>query len=136
MNDSLNGQIALVTGASRGIGHAIAMQLGAQGATVIGTATSQAGADAISQGFSEGAVKGRGQVLEVGDAAACEALVDSIIKEFGSLPPKNSFLSIFSSLQSLLTFLTSLLRLDSVFVLTSLIFGTIKPLGVSTAIPM
>ncbi len=85
MNDSLNGQIALVTGASRGIGHAIAMQLGAQGATVIGTATSQAGADAISQGFSEGAVKGRGQVLEVGDAAACEALVDSIIKEFGSL---------------------------------------------------
>jgi 3-oxoacyl-[acyl-carrier protein] reductase len=85
MNDSLNGQIALVTGASRGIGHAIAMQLGAQGATVIGTATSQAGADAISQGFSVGAVKGRGQVLEVGDAAACEALVDSIIKEFGSL---------------------------------------------------
>jgi len=72
-------QIALVTGATRGIGAAIAAELKAQGATVIGTATSQAGADKIS------AAGVQGVVLNVTDGAAVDALVDSIVKEHGGL---------------------------------------------------
>ena len=75
----LANQIALVTGATRGIGAAIAAELKAQGATVIGTATSQAGADTIS------ATGVRGVVLNVTDGAAVDALVDSIVKEHGGL---------------------------------------------------
>ena len=69
----LQGKIALVTGATRGIGQAIALDLAARGATVVGTATSQAGA---AQG-------GRGEVLNVTDVAACDALLDALGKEGG-----------------------------------------------------
>ena len=72
-------QIALVTGATRGIGAAIAAELKAQGATVIGTATSQAGADSIT------AAGVQGVVLNVTDGAAVDALIDSIVKEHGGL---------------------------------------------------
>ncbi|MFO1301430.1 MAG: 3-oxoacyl-ACP reductase FabG [Burkholderiaceae bacterium] len=78
---NLSGQLALVTGASRGIGRAIALELGRQGATVIGTATSEAGAQAISAAFAEAGVAGRGEALDVTDAARCEALVDALQKE-------------------------------------------------------
>lgn len=85
MSKSLEGQVALVTGASRGIGRAIALELGAMGATVIGTATSEAGAADISAGLSEAGVQGSGRVLNVTDAAACEALIAAIEKEFGTV---------------------------------------------------
>ena len=77
----LTGQVALVTGASRGIGRAIAVSLAKQGAKVIGTATSEAGAAAISEYLAEG---GKGVVLDVNDAARAVALIDEIQKEFGT----------------------------------------------------
>ena len=81
MSETLKGEIALVTGASRGIGAAIADELAAQGATVIGTATSESGAQAI--GARLGAVGGHGRVLDVNDAAAVDALIEAIATEFG-----------------------------------------------------
>lgn len=78
---NLSGQLALVTGASRGIGRAIALELGRQGATVVGTATREAGAQAISAALAEAGVAGRGEVLDVADAARCEALVETLQKE-------------------------------------------------------
>jgi len=81
----LENQLALVTGASRGIGRAIALELGRRGAFVIGTATSEAGAKAISDALSDAGVAGRGEVLDVTDAARCEALVDAIQKEKGAV---------------------------------------------------
>ncbi|MCD6733265.1 MAG: 3-oxoacyl-ACP reductase FabG [Burkholderiaceae bacterium] len=78
---NLSGQLALVTGASRGIGRAIAMELGSQGATVIGTATSEAGVQAISAALAEAGVAGRGELLDVTDAARSEALVEALQKE-------------------------------------------------------
>ena len=85
-NLNLDGQVALVTGASRGIGRAIALELASQGATVIGTATSETGSLAISHYLEEQrAGSGRGMVLDVNDAERCNALVAEIQKEFGSL---------------------------------------------------
>jgi hypothetical protein len=70
--DLLRDEVALVTGASRGIGRAIADRLGQAGATVVGTATTEAGASAISARLAEAGVRGRGAVLDVRDAAASE----------------------------------------------------------------
>ena len=73
---NLDGQVALVTGASRGVGRAIAVELASQGAIVIGTATSEAGSEAISQYLAETREgSGRGMVLDVNDAERCNALV-------------------------------------------------------------
>jgi len=81
----LESQLALVTGASRGIGRAIALELGRRGAFVVGTATSDAGAKAISDALSAAGLAGRGEVLDVTDAARCEALVDAMQKERGAV---------------------------------------------------
>ncbi len=83
--DALAGEVVLLTGASRGIGRAILDQLGALGATVIGTATSADGAEAISQRLKDKGWNGRGAQLNVTDAAACDALVDEIVKAHGKL---------------------------------------------------
>ena len=79
----MTGQVALVTGASRGIGAAIAQELAARGMTVIGTATSDAGAEKISPALS--AFGGRGVTLNVTDGAAVDDLIDSIVKNDGGL---------------------------------------------------
>jgi 3-oxoacyl-[acyl-carrier protein] reductase len=75
----LQGKVALVTGASRGIGRAIAQELARQGAKVVGTATAEAGAASIAE---LGCV---GKVLNVRDAAQCDALVESVHKELGDV---------------------------------------------------
>ena len=81
---NMQGQVALVTGASRGIGAAIAQELAARGLKVIGTATTDAGAQQISTALA--AFPGcRGAKLDVNDAAGAEALVDAVMKEQGGL---------------------------------------------------
>ena len=81
----LTGQIALITGASRGIGAAIAHALGEQGAIVVGTATSEAGAQAISQAFSNAKIKGEGMALNVNDAAQIEVTLKVIAEKYGDV---------------------------------------------------
>ena len=81
---SLSNEIALVTGASRGIGKAIAEALGSKGATVIGTATTEKGAAAISDLFAATGVKGAGKVLNVTDPESVDALMKSLKDEFGA----------------------------------------------------
>jgi 3-oxoacyl-[acyl-carrier protein] reductase len=81
----LDGKLALVTGASRGIGQAIALELAAQGATVAGTATSEAGADQISRLLGENGFRGRGFVLNVNDGPQMETVVHAACAEFGPL---------------------------------------------------
>src|ERR1700731_4516378 len=85
METTLENQVALVTGASRGIGRAVALGLARNGAYVIGTATSQSGADGISAAFAEAGVQGRGVVLDVNDAPAADALIDDIVKTSGGI---------------------------------------------------
>ena len=79
----LNGQLALVTGASRGIGQAIALELGKAGAIVVGTATTADGAAKIGGYLAEAGIKGKGAALEVRDPAQVDALIAEIEKEYG-----------------------------------------------------
>ncbi|OOZ39012.1 3-oxoacyl-ACP reductase [Solemya pervernicosa gill symbiont] len=81
---SLENQIALVTGASRGIGQATAHELGRMGATVIGTATSEGGAEKIGAAMAEAGVKGVGRMLNVTDQASIDTLLKAIGDEFGA----------------------------------------------------
>ena len=83
--NSLDGQIALVTGASRGIGRAILHALGNAGAIVIGTATSEAGAKAIDAVIQTAGLKGSGMVLNVRDGAQIETTIKAIDEKFGSV---------------------------------------------------
>ncbi len=79
----LKGEVALVTGASRGIGRAIALRLAHDGARVVGTATSAAGAEGITAALKD--LGGEGRVLDVRDAAACEAIVEEVGKAVGPI---------------------------------------------------
>jgi 3-oxoacyl-[acyl-carrier protein] reductase len=80
-----NPEIALVTGASRGIGRAIALALGNQGAFVIGTATTEKGADAISATLADAGIQGQGMALDVTDAEAAETLIKTITDQHGPI---------------------------------------------------
>ncbi|MGB0845737.1 MAG: 3-oxoacyl-ACP reductase FabG [Thiolinea sp.] len=80
---SLAGELVLVTGASRGIGRAIAETLGGQGATVIGTATSETGADSISEYLGAAGVAGQGMVLDVADPDSIAMLLKAVNDSYG-----------------------------------------------------
>ena len=82
---SLQGQIALVTGASRGIGQGIVLELGKLGATVVGTATTETGAQAISEYLSAAGINGCGMALNVNDTAQTEQVLDAIRKQYGEI---------------------------------------------------
>lgn len=77
--------LALVTGASRGIGRAIALELARQGFLVVGTGTSDAGADSVRQMLAQAGLRGDGATLDVTDAAACERVIDQAQKAFGPI---------------------------------------------------
>lgn len=81
---SLDGKVALVTGASRGIGKAIALTLGQQGATVVGTATSVSGAESISAYMTEQGIKGQGMVLNVTDQASVDSVLKATQESYGA----------------------------------------------------
>jgi 3-oxoacyl-[acyl-carrier protein] reductase len=83
--DALQGEVALVTGASRGIGRAVLVHLARTGACVVGTSTSQAGAEAITALISELGASGRGAVLNVRQVAQIDPLVESIVQSYGKL---------------------------------------------------
>ncbi|HPQ94894.1 MAG TPA: 3-oxoacyl-ACP reductase FabG [Thiolinea sp.] len=81
----LDGELALVTGASRGIGKAIVLALGRQGATVVGTATSTGGAEAIGSYLQEAGIKGAGMVLDVASSESVDALMTAVTGQFGAV---------------------------------------------------
>jgi 3-oxoacyl-[acyl-carrier protein] reductase len=83
--NGLEGKVALVTGASRGIGHAIAAALARAGATVVGTATTQSGADAIRQEMVTSGCKGAGLAMNVNDPAQVDAGIESIQAQYGNI---------------------------------------------------
>lgn len=85
MSESLKNKISLVTGASRGIGAAIAIELAKYGASVIGTATSEKGAEIIKKSFEINKVKGQAMVLDVNSNASIETLMDKINEELGAV---------------------------------------------------
>ena len=80
----LDNEIALVTGSSRGIGLAIALELGKNGATVIGTATSESGAESISKILKDNGIKGQGMMLNVTDPASIEQMLETTQKNWGA----------------------------------------------------
>ncbi|HEX5802049.1 MAG TPA: 3-oxoacyl-ACP reductase FabG [Azospira sp.] len=84
LSGQLSGQLALVTGASRGIGQAIALELGKAGAIVVGTATTVDGAAKIGAYLAEAGIKGKGAALEVREQAQVDALIAEAEKEFGA----------------------------------------------------
>ncbi len=85
MSERLDDQIALVTGASRGIGQAIALELGRLGATVVGTATSDAGAESISALLQQHDIAGKGMTLDVTQVGAVDTLIKLIEAQFGAV---------------------------------------------------
>ncbi len=80
----LSGEIALVTGASRGIGQSIALALGQQGATIVGTATSDKGAESISAYLAENGITGQGMALNVTDADSIKQMLAGMTETFGA----------------------------------------------------
>ena len=86
---NLQGKVALVTGASRGIGQAIALELGRQGAIVIGTATTSSGAERIAETLKENGIEGAGLVLDVGN----DESVSSTLNTFSSISGSPQFWS-------------------------------------------
>lgn len=82
---NLDGEIALVTGATRGIGQAIALALGHAGAVVIGTATSESGAAGITASFKDAGIKGAGRILDVNDAGVVDALITETGEKYGTV---------------------------------------------------
>lgn len=84
MDISLDNQVALVTGATRGIGRAIALELGRQGAVVIGTATSEKGAGQIEAGLRDSGITGQGRVLDVTDPKSIDAAVKETSEQYGA----------------------------------------------------